>query len=163
MACPETRVGPGWESQFAVNHLGHFALVNLLWRAITDSGGRVVPVASGAADATSGMRWDDVQIRNGYDKWQAYGQSKTANLLFAAHLDNLGRAAGVRAFSVHPCSILTPLQRHLSRDEMVAAGWVDTEGHLLDEPSRPPSREPQLRCGRRPARVDAAAGIPPLA
>ncbi|NUS79047.1 MAG: SDR family NAD(P)-dependent oxidoreductase, partial [Streptomyces sp.] len=58
MACPETRVGPGWEAQFATNHLGHFALVNRLWPAIAP-GARVVSVSS-RAHHFSGMRWDDV-------------------------------------------------------------------------------------------------------
>ena len=60
MACPETRVGPGWEAQFATNHLGHYALANLLWPALR-SGARVVAVSS-AGHHQSGMRWDDVQF-----------------------------------------------------------------------------------------------------
>ncbi len=86
MACPETRVGPGWEAQFATNHLGHYALVNLLWPAIARGGARVVSVSS-AGHHNSGIRWDDVQFGHDYDKWQAYGQAKTANALFALHLD----------------------------------------------------------------------------
>lgn len=129
MACPETRVGPGWEAQFAVNHLGHYALVNLLWPAIArDGSARVVTVSSGANE-NSRIRWDDVHFAQGYDKWLAYAQAKRANVLFAAHLDALGRAAGVRAFSVNPGYILTPLQRHLAKEEMVAAGWIDEDGN----------------------------------
>ena len=114
MACPETRVGPGWEAQFAINHLGHYTLINRLWPAIERGGARVVSVSSGAHGIT-GIRWDDVQFERGYDRWQAYGQAKTANVLFAVRLDALGREAGVRAFAVHPGSILTPLQRHLPK------------------------------------------------
>lgn len=127
MACPQTRVGPGWEAQLATNHLGHFALVNRLWPAIAAGGARVVAVSS-AGHRLSGMRWDDVQLASGYDKWLAYGQAKTANALFAVHLDELGREAGVRAFSLNPGGILTPLQRHLPRQEMVALGWIDEDG-----------------------------------
>ncbi|SEG87276.1 NAD(P)-dependent dehydrogenase, short-chain alcohol dehydrogenase family [Nonomuraea solani] len=130
MACPETRVGPGWEAQFATNHLGHYALVNRLWPAIARGRGRVVAVSS-AAHRASGIRWDDVQFERGYDKWLAYGQSKTANVLFARHLDTLAKDTGVRAFSLHPGGILTPLQRHLPREEMVAAGWIDADGNTL--------------------------------
>ncbi|MEV0383074.1 SDR family NAD(P)-dependent oxidoreductase [Nonomuraea sp. NPDC050643] len=130
MACPETRVGPGWEAQFATNHLGHYALVNRLWPAIAAGRGRVVSVSSGGHRA-SGIRWDDVQFERGYDKWQAYGQAKTANVLFAVHLDRLAQDAGVRAFALHPGGILTPLQRHLPKEEMVAAGWIDDEGNAL--------------------------------
>jgi len=131
MACPETRVGPGWEAQFATNHLGHYALVNRLWPAISRGGVRVVAVSS-AGHRRSAIRWDDVMFDNGYDKWQAYGQAKTANVLFAVHLDSLARDAGVRAFALHPGGIITPLQRHLPRQEMVAAGWIDEQGNTLN-------------------------------
>ncbi|WP_069760806.1 SDR family NAD(P)-dependent oxidoreductase [Streptomyces sp. LUP47B] len=131
MACPETRVGPGWEAQFATNHLGHFALVNRLWPAIEPGGARVVSVSS-RAHHFSGMRWDDVHWRTGYDKWQAYGQAKSANVLFAVHLDRLGADRGVRAFSLHPGGILTPLQRHLPKAEMVERGWIDEQGNVLN-------------------------------
>ncbi|MFB7758157.1 oxidoreductase, partial [Streptomyces sp. NPDC056121] len=76
-------------------------------------------------------RWDDVHWRDGYDKWEAYGQAKTANALFAVQLDRLGRERGVRAFSLHPGGILTPLQRHLPTQEMVERGWIDEDGNLL--------------------------------
>lgn len=131
MACPETRVGPGWEAQLATNHLGHFALVNRLWPAIAAGGGARVVSVSSAGHRRSGIRWDDVQMEQGYDKWNAYGQAKTANALFAVHLDALGRGAGVRAFSVHPGGILTPLQRHLPKAEQVAMGWIDEDGNAL--------------------------------
>jgi NAD(P)-dependent dehydrogenase (short-subunit alcohol dehydrogenase family) len=131
MACPETRVGPGWELQFTANHLGHFALVNRLWPAIAPGGARVVSVSS-RGHHFSGIRWDDPHWRHGYDKWQAYGQAKTANVLFAVHLDRLARDAGVRAFSLHPGGILTPLQRHLPKEEMVRLGWIDEDGNLLN-------------------------------
>jgi NAD(P)-dependent dehydrogenase (short-subunit alcohol dehydrogenase family) len=130
MACPETRVEAGWEAQFATNHLGHYALVNLLWPAL--KGRARVVVVSSAGHHQSGIRWNDVQFTQGYDKWLAYGQSKTANALFAVHLDRLGQHEGVRAFSLHPGKILTPLQRHLAQDEMIAAGWLDVNGHLAD-------------------------------
>ncbi|WDO10453.1 SDR family NAD(P)-dependent oxidoreductase [Streptomyces murinus] len=130
MACPETRVGDGWEAQFATNHLGHFALVNRLWPAIAPGGARVVSVSS-LGHHTSGIRWDDIHWRRGYDKWEAYGQAKTANVLFAVQLDKLGRDAGVRAFALHPGGILTPLQRHLAQEEMVERGWIDADGNLL--------------------------------
>ncbi|MFG3252515.1 SDR family NAD(P)-dependent oxidoreductase [Streptomyces sp. NPDC048172] len=129
MACPERRVGPGWEAQFAVNHLGHHALVNRLWPALAP-GARVVAVSS-AGHQLSDVRWDDLHFTRGYDRWQAYGQAKTANVLFAAHLDALGRDSGVRAFSLHPGAVLTPLQRHLDPADMVAKGWTDAHGHVV--------------------------------
>jgi len=130
MACPETRVGDGWEAQFATNHLGHFAMVNRLWPLIAPGGGRVVAVSSGG-HRRSGIRWDDIQFEHGYDKWTAYGQSKTADVLFAVQLDALGQEAGVRAFAIHPGGILTPLQRHLTTAEMRERGWIDEDGNQI--------------------------------
>lgn len=139
MAASEQRVGPGWESQFAINHLGHFALTNRLWPALAQARGRVVAVSS-AGHHDSAMRWDDVHFTTGYDKWLAYGQSKTASALFAVGLDRRGAGTGVRAFSVHPGKILTDLVRHLQVSEMAANGWVDDEGTLIDPTFKTPAQ-----------------------
>ncbi|MCZ7420558.1 MULTISPECIES: oxidoreductase [unclassified Micromonospora] len=160
MATPLTRVGEGWEAQFATNHLGHFALVNRLWPALTaDGGARVVVTASGAGE-TPRINWDDVHFENGYDKWAAYSQSKSANILFAAELDRLGRAAGVRAFSVNPGYILTPLQRHLSKEEMVGAGWIDENGTALLPEFRAPEQgaATQVWAATSPRLTEAGGG-----
>ncbi len=129
MACPETRVGPGWEAQLATNHLGHHAMTNGLWPLLADGGARVVSLSS-TGHKLSGIRWDDVMFEHGYDKWLAYGQAKTANSLFAVHLDALGVTHGVRAFAVHPGGIMTDLQRHLPREEMIERGWIDADGNV---------------------------------
>ena len=130
MACPETRIGDGWEAQFATNHLGHFALVNRLWPLIAaDGGGRVVSLSS-TGHKRSPIRWDDINFTSDYEKWTAYGQAKTANSLFAVQLDTLGEPHGVRAFAVHPGGIMTPLQRYLPQEEMIAMGWVDADGNV---------------------------------
>ena len=130
MACPETRIGPGWEAQFATNHLGHHALVNRLWPALVADGGARVVSLSSTGHKLSPIRWDDLGFENGYDKWIAYGQAKTANALFAVHLDALGAPDGVRAFAVHPGGIMTELQRHLPREEMIERGWIDADGNV---------------------------------
>jgi len=144
MACPETRIGPGWEAQFGTNHLGHFALVTRLWPALVRDGGARVVSLSSTGHLRRGIRWDDVMWTHDYDKWAAYGQAKTANALFARHLDTLGRAPGaepgVRAFSVHPGGIMTPLQRHLPREEMVRLGWIDDEGNLVAQGFKTPEQ-----------------------
>ncbi|MFF2029406.1 SDR family NAD(P)-dependent oxidoreductase [Arthrobacter sp. NPDC058192] len=130
MASPEQRVGPGWESQFATNHLGHYALTNLLWPSLcAGEGARVVSLSS-TGHKLSGIRFDDINFDTGYDKWRAYGQAKTANALFAVQLDALGRDRAVRAFAVHPGGIMTELQRHLPREEMIASGWMDEHGKV---------------------------------
>ncbi|MFI5801894.1 oxidoreductase [Streptomyces sp. NPDC051561] len=128
MACPETCVGPsGWEAHFALNHLGHFALTHRLRPAFATGGTRVVTLSS-SGHFLSGIRWDDIHFRTGYDRWLAYAQSKTANALFALHLDTVGADQNIRAFAVHPGSILTPLQRHIPREEWRAQGWVADDG-----------------------------------
>jgi NAD(P)-dependent dehydrogenase (short-subunit alcohol dehydrogenase family) len=129
MACPETRVGPSWEAQFATNHLGHYTMTCGLWPLLADGGARVVSLSS-TGHKLSGIRWDDVMFETDYDKWVAYGQAKTANALFAVHLDALGEQHGVRAFAVHPGGIMTELQRHLPATEMVERGWIDADGNV---------------------------------
>lgn len=131
MACPETRVGPGWEAQFGTNHLGHFALACRLAPALERAGGARVVSLSSVGHKLSAVDFDDPHFHTRpYDKWRAYGQAKTANALFALELDRRGAGRGVRAFSVHPGGILTPLQRHLPREEMIAAGWIDEQGRV---------------------------------
>ncbi|MGW2372791.1 MULTISPECIES: SDR family NAD(P)-dependent oxidoreductase [Kitasatospora] len=130
MATPERRVGPGWEGQFAANHLGHFLLACELYPLLAACGARVV-VNSSAGHALTDIRWQDPHFRTGYDKWLAYGQSKTANVLFAAHLDALGRADGVRAFALHPGRIITGLQREMTLREQIDRGWVDEHGAVV--------------------------------
>ena len=140
MAAPEARVGPGWELQFATNHLGHFTLTNLLWPALRrDGGARVIALTSTGHKITP-IRFDDINFETTpYDKWVAYGQAKTADALFAVQLDALGQSHGVRAFAVHPGGILTPLQRHLPQEEMVAAGWISEDG-VPDERMKTPEQ-----------------------
>jgi NAD(P)-dependent dehydrogenase (short-subunit alcohol dehydrogenase family) len=131
MASPETRVGPGWESQFGINHLGHFTLANLLWPALAASGNARVVALSSRGHKRSSIRFDDLMFeRDPYDKWTAYGQAKTANVLFAVQLDALGQDAGVRAFAVHPGGIITPLMRHLGEEEKVSLGAAGSDEEL---------------------------------
>ena len=138
MACPETRVGPGWELQFATNHIGHYVLTNFIWD-ILNPGARIVCVSS-AGHHLSPIRWDDVHFTSGYDKWLAYGQSKTANALFALQLDEYGKQLNIRAFSLHPGKIFTPLQRHLEDKEMIEAGWLDVDGKPADPTFKTPEQ-----------------------
>ncbi|MEV0247187.1 oxidoreductase [Nocardia sp. NPDC050712] len=127
MAYPRRHFGNGWEAHLAINHLGHFALVNRLRPALARTGARVVSVAS-SGHFLSDIRWDDLHFGRDYDHWAAYGQSKTANALFATHLDRLGAPSGLRAFAVHPGSILTPLQRNIPRADQLAQGWISAAG-----------------------------------
>jgi NAD(P)-dependent dehydrogenase (short-subunit alcohol dehydrogenase family) len=130
MATPETRVGPGWELQMAANHLGHFALVARLWPLLVAAGGARVVSVSSLGHHHSPIRWEDPWFETGYDKWQAYGQSKTANILFARHLADLGAADGLRAYSLHPGAILTGLGKHMTEEDLDAVLVADADGNL---------------------------------
>ena len=131
MASPERRVGHGWESQFAINHLGHFVLINRLRPLLSNAGGARVVSYSSAGHHLSDIRWDDLNFDRGYDKWLAYGQAKTANVLFAVHLDAIAKHDGVRAFSLHPGAIITSLQRDMTAAEQIERGWIDGEGNVI--------------------------------
>jgi NAD(P)-dependent dehydrogenase (short-subunit alcohol dehydrogenase family) len=111
MATPERRTKDGFELQIGTNHLGHFALTNLLLPHVRD---RVVTVSSGAHRAGS-IRFDDLNWqRGGYHRWRAYGQSKLANLLFTLELQRRLASAGseLRAVAAHPGWAATNLQDH---------------------------------------------------
>ncbi len=134
MACPEQRVGPGWEMQFATNYIGHFVLTKELMPYLLNAGGARVICLSSTAHKRAGVDFDDIHFeKKPYDKWEAYGQSKTADALFAVELSRRRNADGVKAFSVHPGGIMTPLQRHLEREEMIALGWIDEYGALSEQ------------------------------
>ncbi|WP_405759310.1 SDR family NAD(P)-dependent oxidoreductase [Streptomyces sp. NBC_01420] len=140
MVTPERRVGPGWEYQLTANHFGHFTLVSELHPLLRAAQGARVVVYSSGAHGITDFRWHDPHFRTGYDRWQAYGQAKTANVLFAVHLDALGRGDGVRAFALHPGSIITGLQRELTHREQVDLGWVDEQGAVIGEGFKSPSQ-----------------------
>jgi NAD(P)-dependent dehydrogenase (short-subunit alcohol dehydrogenase family) len=108
MAPPLIRDARGYESQFATNHLGHFQLTARLFPALKKAGSARVVAVSSRAQRIGGVNFDDFNFENTpYDKWKAYAQSKSANVLFSVELDRLAKDYGVRAFSVHPGLIPT--------------------------------------------------------
>ncbi|MFD7434742.1 oxidoreductase [Streptomyces sp. NPDC059861] len=128
MMLPEQRTKDGFEMQFGTNHLGHFALTNLLLPYVTD---RVVTVSSGAHRwAAGGLNFDDLNMTSGYTPVRAYGRSKLANLLFTLELQRRLAESGsrVRALAAHPGYAATNLQSHaanpLSRVAMLIANRI---------------------------------------
>jgi len=119
MACPLARTAEGYELQFATNHLGHFLLTGLLAPALlAGAPARVVNVSS-AGHRLAGVDFDDLHFeRREYDKWVAYGQSKSANVLFSCELDRRLQDRGVRSFALHPGVIMTELARHLTMEDI---------------------------------------------
>ena len=137
MATPLFRDADGHEGQFATNHLGHFRLVRALRPALARAqGARVVSVSS-RGHQIAGVDFDDIDFaRRPYDRWTAYGQSKTANALFAVELDKRGAEDGVRAFSLHPGQILTELARHLTPEDLAGFDATDETGARRVDPER---------------------------
>lgn len=137
MALPTLqRDARGLELQFATNHIGHFQMTGRLWPALAAAAAARVVVVSSRGHRFAPVAFDDVQFtQRPYDRWAAYGQSKTANALFALELDRRGQAAGVRAFSAHPGGIVdTNLAQHLSAQELRAAGAIDAQGQPVIDP-----------------------------
>jgi NAD(P)-dependent dehydrogenase (short-subunit alcohol dehydrogenase family) len=129
MATPLTRDGRGYELQFSTNHLGHFQLTARLWPALKKSGNARVVALSSRGHARGGVDLSDPNFnKRPYDKWAAYGQSKSANSLFAVELDKRGQKDGVRAFAVHPGGILTDLLKYMTDEELSAYGIYRENG-----------------------------------
>ncbi|MBX3484155.1 oxidoreductase [Phenylobacterium sp.] len=137
MACPLAYTAQDLEMQVGTNHFGHFLLAMLLARGLMNAadegrGSRVVSLSS-IGHRRGGVVFDDIHYRNRpYDKWESYGQAKTANSLFAVGFTERFADLGVTANAVMPGGIMTPLQRHLSREEMIGFGWMDETGRLND-------------------------------
>jgi NAD(P)-dependent dehydrogenase (short-subunit alcohol dehydrogenase family) len=121
MYTPFDRTAEGFEMQFGTNHLGHFLMTNLLVPALVAAApARIVNLSSGG-HAASDIIWDDPNYdERPYDKFESYGQSKTANILFTVELDRRLAPKGVRSYAVHPGMIVTDLGRHMTKDDMRA-------------------------------------------
>jgi NAD(P)-dependent dehydrogenase (short-subunit alcohol dehydrogenase family) len=119
MASPETRTPEGWELQFATNHLGHFALTTGLLPALKAAGGARVVAVSSSAHLRSPVVFEDIHFRERpYEPWAAYGQSKTANVLFAVEAAKRWAGDGITVNALMPGGIRTNLQRHVSEEEL---------------------------------------------
>ena len=142
MYTPFERTADGFEMQFGTNHLGHFLLTNLLLPPVLAAApARIVNLSSGGHRG-SDIIWDDPNYeRRPYDKFEAYGQSKTANILFTVELDRRFMSQGVRSYAVHPGMIATELSRHMTRDDM---------------------QELRARARSAPTRPGQPGGLPPL-
>ncbi len=136
MAAPFARTADGFESHFGVNHLGHFALTTGLLPALRAAGTARVVALSSRGHRRADVDFDDPNYEHRpYDPWQAYGQSKTANGLFAVGLTAHHGGEGITANAVMPGTIMTDLMRHLSRADLQARGWADEHGRpRLDLP-----------------------------
>ncbi|MEP6989267.1 MAG: SDR family NAD(P)-dependent oxidoreductase, partial [Chloroflexota bacterium] len=131
MATPLSYTPDGFEMQFGTNHLGHFALANYLLPALLASAPSRVVAVSSIGHRRSDIVWEDIQYRTRpYDKFEAYSQSKTANILFAVGFNQHYANQGVTANALNPGGATTNLQKHLSREEWLERGYIDADGNL---------------------------------
>ena len=138
MATPLSYTADGFETQFGVNHLGHFALAVGLFPALRAAGTARVVALSSRAHRRSDVNFDDPNYRRRpYDPWEAYGQSKSADALFAVGLTKRWKEHGIIACSVMPGAINTGLQDDLDDDALRALGWVADQrsGRLVAPPA----------------------------
>ena len=126
MASPLERTPEGWEMQFATNHLGHFALALGLHDALAAADGARIVSVSSSGHLASPVVFDDIQFEERtYEPWSAYGQSKTANVLFAVEATRRWAGDGIVANALMPGGIMTNLQRYVSQE--TKDGWIERE------------------------------------
>ena len=104
MAAAYSTTEDGFETQFGVGHLGHFLFTNLLLEGgKINSGGKIINVSS-SGHKSGGVRFDDPGFSGGekYEKWAAYGQAKTANMLFSVALAERLKSKNIKSYSLHP-------------------------------------------------------------
>jgi NAD(P)-dependent dehydrogenase (short-subunit alcohol dehydrogenase family) len=138
MACPLTRDDRGYEYQFSTNHLGHFHLTARLWPSLVKAhGARVVSVSS-RGHWFSPVDFEDPNFtRRAYDPWLAYGQSKTANILFAVECNRRGTSSNIRAYSLHPGGIVeTGLGKYMTPQQIREAGGYDENNKPIVDPAK---------------------------
>jgi NAD(P)-dependent dehydrogenase (short-subunit alcohol dehydrogenase family) len=130
MAAPLSYTSAGFESQFGTNHIGHFALTAGLLPALKAAGKARVVSLSSLGHRRSDVHFEDINFRHRpYDPWMAYGQSKTANILFAVGMTQKYASDGIITNAVHPGGIMTGLQKHVPHEEQVSMGWIDEAGN----------------------------------
>lgn len=158
MAPPLLRDSRGNELQLSTNHLGHFQLTARLWPALVRAGGARVVAYSSLGHQYGTVDFEDPNYeRTEYVPVVAYGQSKTANSLFAVELDRRGAEHGVRAFAVHPGNIVsTGLGTWLLKEDLIAAGLLDSDGEPILDPER------QLKTPEQGAATGVWCALSPL-
>ena len=118
MACSLDQTEDGFEMQFGSNHIGHFYFTNLIMQALIKAAPSRVISLSSLGHLTSPVVFEDIHYENRpYEKWEVYGQAKTANALFAVGLNKRFAVKGVEAFAVHPGVIATRLGRHMTKED----------------------------------------------
>jgi len=138
MASPLGRTADGFETQFGTNHLGHFALTRELMPLLENGTAPRIVNLSSRGHHFGEVDLDDANYENReYDKWKAYGQSKTANIQFTRGLEDRFGGKGIHAYAVHPGGIHTNLGRHMTEQDMA---WMTDRMKKLAEETGEPSK-----------------------
>ncbi len=149
MACSLDQTEDGFEMQFGSNHIGHFYFTNLIMQALIKAAPSRVISLSSLGHRTSPVVFEDIHYENRpYEKWEAYGQAKTANALFAVGLNKRFAVKGVEAFAVHPGVIATRLGRHMTKE--------DFDRILSENPPSKDDGEGKSTCGMKSVEQGAA-------
>lgn len=159
MACPKMKTKDDFEYQIGVNHLGHFALTQMLLPLMMDPErpSRIVNVAS-SAHLFGTMNFDDIMSEKSYDRWRAYGQSKLANVLFTRELSQrLGKEYSLTANTLHPGVVATELFRYFTPDPLpwFLEPLMKVAGNFLKTPEQ--GAETSIYLATSP-RVDGVSG-----
>ncbi|MFZ1741441.1 MAG: SDR family NAD(P)-dependent oxidoreductase [Pontixanthobacter sp.] len=119
MACPLGKTAGGFEMQFGTNHVGHFLLTNLLMPLVKQGSNPRIVNLSSRGHFFDQVHFDDPNYsQRVYEKWAAYGQSKTANVQFSVGLEKRLAPLGIHAYAVHPGGIMTNLGRHMTQEDI---------------------------------------------
>ena len=131
MATPFSHTTDGFEMQFGTNHLGHFVFATSLLPALRAAAPSRIVALSSIGHRRSDIHFEDPQYEHRpYEKWEAYGQSKTANVLFAVGWNQVYGSEGITANALHPGGIQTGLQKFIPEEEQRAMGWIDEHGKV---------------------------------
>jgi len=138
MWVPLQRDKQGYESQLSTNYLGHFQLTAKLWPALVKANGsRVVNISSWGHHFSPFVFEDPNFVSREFDSFSAYGQSKTASILFSLELDNRGKEFGVRSYSLHPGIISeSELGRNVPHEDLVKYGVFDENSKVVNNPEK---------------------------
>ncbi|WP_128891087.1 SDR family NAD(P)-dependent oxidoreductase [Erythrobacter sp. HKB08] len=138
MACPYSETADGFEMQFGTNHLGHFQLTKELMPLVEKGERQRIVNLSSRGHHIDRVHLDDPNFDNrDYDKWQSYGQSKTANILFTVGLEERFGDKGIHSYALHPGGIMTNLGRHMTEEDMA---WMRKR---MEENAKESGQSPQ--------------------
>lgn len=122
MIPPPSKTEDGFETQFGVNFVGHFALTGHLFNLLEATKGSRVVTLSSIAHRNAAIDFDNFQLEKGYNNWREYGQSKLADIIFSLEFDKRLRSHGyqIKSLAAHPGFSKTELQKNMDKDMLAS-------------------------------------------